>query len=198
MKRGLRMNRNAQSMTIGTLVVMILGIIVLVVLAYGFTVGWGDLFSRITGLGGGKVNVQTVVQSCQIACSTQSSYDYCTRTRGVVFDETDAQRNKIPITCSQLETENVGLERCSSIPNCNAVLNKGVCSGTPITPDCGVRSNGGRTNCEQLMGCTWEDNTVSTDPNVGTCKAQPNLVCGNYNDREADCESIGCQFTPTA
>ncbi len=115
MKRGLRRNKYAQNITISTLVVIILAIIVLVVLVYGFTVGWGDLFSRITGLGDGKINVQTVVQSCQIECSTQSSYDYCTRTRRVVFDETDAAKNKQPITCSKLENENVGLEKCALI-----------------------------------------------------------------------------------
>ncbi len=110
------MNKKAAEMTIGTIVVIILALVVLVVLIYGFTTGWGNLWQRLTGFTGGEVNVQTVVQSCQLACSTSAKYDYCLKERNVIFDEgSEAEK----LTCRDLENRvpSVGLSSCSSI-NC--------------------------------------------------------------------------------
>jgi hypothetical protein len=96
------MNKKGAEMTIGTIIIIILAIVVLVVLVFGFTTGWSDLWSRITGLGGGEVNVQTIIQSCQIACSTQSVYDYCTRSRNLVFEEGGETKS---MTCDQLDSD---------------------------------------------------------------------------------------------
>lgn len=113
------MNRRAAEMTIGTIVIIILAIVVLVVLVYGFTVGWGNLFNQLTGLGGGNVNVQTVVQGCQIACSTQASFDFCQLKRNVVFteDKNDLRYkdNNQKFTCGDLVFKNVGLAPCDQI-----------------------------------------------------------------------------------
>jgi hypothetical protein len=116
-----RMNRKAAEMTIGTLVVIILAVIVLVILVYGFSVGWGNFFNNLVGFGGGQVNAQTVVQSCQIACSTQAKYDYCERRRNVVFDTNkNNKHNNLQYTCFQLASDpafnagyNLGLEPCN-------------------------------------------------------------------------------------
>jgi hypothetical protein len=70
-------NKKAAEMTIGTIIIIILALVVLVFLIYGFTVGWGNLWNNILNLGGGTSNVQTIVSSCQIACSTSSQFDYC-------------------------------------------------------------------------------------------------------------------------
>lgn len=109
----MKFNKRGAEMTIGTIVIIILAIVVLVVLVYGFTVGWGDLFSKLTSLGGGQVNVQTIVQSCQIACSTQAYFDYC-KERKVIFNEGG---NSESFTCETLEKDprNVGLADCDKI-----------------------------------------------------------------------------------
>ena len=94
-------NKKGVEMAIGTLVIIILALVVLVVLIYGFTVGWGNLFQNVISFGGGKVNVQTVVTSCQVSCTTQSIYDYCTKLRSVTFEE---KEKSIRLTCAQLGT----------------------------------------------------------------------------------------------
>jgi hypothetical protein len=95
-------SKKGAEMTIGTIVMIILALVVLVVIIYGFTVGWSNLFQNIQGFGGGDINVQTIVQACQVACATNSQFDYCTRTRNVVFDDTDEDYNKNKWTCGQL------------------------------------------------------------------------------------------------
>ena len=117
-------NKRGQGTTIPFLVAIVLALIVIVVIIYGFTVGWGNLFQNILGFGGGQVNVQTIVSSCQVACSTQATFDYCTKVRNVVFEEGG---DTISATCFALEDSNpnrppvpnVGLPRCQAI-TCNA------------------------------------------------------------------------------
>lgn len=100
-------------MTIGTIIVIILALVVLVVIIYGFTTGWGNLWGKITGFGGGSSNVQTMVQACQIACTSASNYDYCNLERNVVFGKEDT--NNGDYTCKILETKNIGLPICKSV-----------------------------------------------------------------------------------
>ena len=81
------MNKKGAEMTIGTIIIIVLALVVLVILVYGFSTGWSNLWGKITGFGGGEVNVQSVVQSCQLACTTGSRYDYCTLERTVIFGD---------------------------------------------------------------------------------------------------------------
>ena len=107
--------KKAQEFSITTLVVIVLAIIVLVVLALGFGVGWSNLWSKITGYLS-PVNVDSTKQACQYACTTQASYDYCSRTRDVVVIGTDGKKDETTykgMTCKQLETKNLGFETCS-------------------------------------------------------------------------------------
>ena len=58
-------NKKGAEMTIGTIIIIILALVVLVILVYGFSTGWTNLWEKITAFGGGKTNVQTIVQACQ-------------------------------------------------------------------------------------------------------------------------------------
>lgn len=106
-------------MSISTLVLIVLAIIVLVLIVIAATGGFSKVGDFFSNLGGGKSNVQTVIQGCQVACQTGSVYDYCERLREVRLgkDETivgvvDKQR----YTCSQLTGFNVqGLTACATI-----------------------------------------------------------------------------------
>jgi len=106
-----RMNKKGAELAIGTIVMIILALVVLVVIIYGFSVGWDAFFQQITGLGGGKVNVQTIITSCQLACSTQAQFDWC-KDRNVIFDEKGDART---LNCEDLGKENVGLDDCEVI-----------------------------------------------------------------------------------
>ncbi|MDD5193569.1 MAG: hypothetical protein PHF67_03195 [Candidatus Nanoarchaeia archaeon] len=80
-------NKKAAEMTIGTIIIIILALVVLAVIIYGFTTGWGNLWENIRNFGGGKINVGSIVNACQVACASSSVYDYCTLPRKVIFDD---------------------------------------------------------------------------------------------------------------
>ena len=75
------MNKKGAELTIGTLVIIVLAIVVLVVIIVGFTSGWGNLWGRMTGFFSGSDNIDTVVQSCSVACSTKAENDFCRQSR---------------------------------------------------------------------------------------------------------------------
>ncbi|MEK6858695.1 MAG: hypothetical protein AABX53_02145 [Nanoarchaeota archaeon] len=118
------LSKRGQEMSISTLVLIVLAIIVLVLVVIGFTGGWSNLWDRISNLGGGKENVQLVVQACGIACSSDSQYDYCSRLREVNFGKGNVPANfvatdsdgdgKIKVTCGSLAKANVGGLVCDS------------------------------------------------------------------------------------
>jgi hypothetical protein len=111
------MNKKGAEMTIGTIIVIILALVVLVVIIYGFTVGWGNLWQRLTGFSP-KANIQTHIQACQLACTTESVSDYC-KDRDVYL--VDNQKEAIKMKCPDIVLRNVGLERCPSITSCVGV-----------------------------------------------------------------------------
>ena len=125
--------KKGAEMTIGTLVIIVLAIIVLVVLALGFGAGWSNLWGKITGYFS-PVNVDSVKQSCQYACTTKSSYDYCDRTRDVITLKVDGKKDKDTykgFTCKELEAETLSFEACNEI-DCPAM----VCVGTETPLAC--------------------------------------------------------------
>jgi|SRR3989344_1210006 len=118
------MDAKKGEMTIGTIVTIILALVVLVVIIYGFTTGWSNLWQNIIGFGGGQVNIQTVVQSCQIACTTQGTYDWCEKPRTISFEDADAEVQTVKATCDKLQKKesvdgvqlpDSGLASCTAI-----------------------------------------------------------------------------------
>lgn len=109
----MNMNKKGAEMTVGTLIIIILAIVVLIVLVFGFTQGWGNLWAKISNFFGGGSNVQTIIQACQIACSTNQKYDYCELERKVNFGPEDP-RNEQPWTCDDLQSEVEGLDECDN------------------------------------------------------------------------------------
>ncbi len=79
------MNKKGQNLTLGTIILIVLGIAVLVFLIFGFSTGWNNMWNKITNLGGGEANVNTVKQSCDLACSTQDKTGFCIQKRVVKY-----------------------------------------------------------------------------------------------------------------
>ncbi|MEK6854953.1 MAG: hypothetical protein AABX73_01910 [Nanoarchaeota archaeon] len=71
-----RMNKKAQDLSIGTLILIVLGIVVLVLLILGFSLGWGNLWEKINIFQGGS-NIESVISACNIAVASNSKYTYC-------------------------------------------------------------------------------------------------------------------------
>jgi hypothetical protein len=187
-------NKKGAEMTIGTIVFIILALVVLVVLIYGFSVGWDNFWQQLTGGAGGEVNVQSVVRACGIACSTASYNDYCVRERDVVFESGE---DSVKRKCYQLEGDaRAGLESCDAL-DCESVGDEGICSGAP-NPDCNQYDDSGKSNCEDYLGgnvCKWSDDSDNDDANVGDCEKNSELKCADYNNNKEVCDSIdGCYW----
>lgn len=109
-------NKRGQGLSTNTLILIILGVIVLVVLAVGFTMGWDKIAPWI----GGGSNVDTIKQQCSVACSTGATYDYCSASRN--FKSENKPDNRIA-NCSYFSKNapyntTYGFEACPTIP-CN-------------------------------------------------------------------------------
>ncbi len=105
-------------MTLGTIIAIVLGIAVLVFLIFGFSMGWNNMWDKITNIGGGKVNVDSVSSGCKIACSSNSEYGYCTEKRTVNWGRGDGSSE---LTCKGFAMDSKsGYDGCSNI-NCPSV-----------------------------------------------------------------------------
>ena len=102
------MNKRGQGLSTNAIILIILGIVVLVLLILGFTLGWNQLIPWLK-----TNNVATIVNACEAACSIGSTYDYCTMERTLK----DAEGNEIKASCFIL-SENYqvkyGVKACSS------------------------------------------------------------------------------------
>lgn len=67
-------NKKAQGLPVNTLILIILGIVVLVVLIIGFTIGWSSVKEWFTS---GTSDSQRAVTECAVACSTGNKIDWC-------------------------------------------------------------------------------------------------------------------------
>ena len=69
-------NKRGQGLSTNAIILIVLGIVVLAVLVIGFTLGWDKIAPWIS-----TSNVDTIKTQCDVACSTGSTYDYCTVNR---------------------------------------------------------------------------------------------------------------------
>ena len=68
------MDKRGQEMSTNTIILIILGLIVLVILVLGFTIGWDKILPWIKS----QNNVKDVSLVCEQACTLNSPYDFCT------------------------------------------------------------------------------------------------------------------------
>ena len=107
------MNKRGQGLSTNAIILIVLGVVVLVVLIGGFTLGWGQLRDKITS----SNNVATIAQACGVACSTGSQFDYCSVDRELNDGTTEITNN-----CNEFSGEEnkdtygkYGIEKCPQI-----------------------------------------------------------------------------------
>ena len=102
-------NKKAQGMSITTIILIILGLMVLVVLILGFTMGWANIKEFIAP----SSNVDKIAQQCSIACSTNQKFAFCSEKRELK----SADEKLEDVTCYSLaEKKSVyGIEKCPVI-----------------------------------------------------------------------------------
>jgi len=95
-------NKRGQDLSIGTLILIVLGIVVLVLLILGFSIGWKDLFAKIGILSGGS-NLETVVQACNLHASSKAVSSYCEFKQLTINSKTVWVNCEYPDVASQIE-----------------------------------------------------------------------------------------------
>ena len=78
-------NKRGQGMSTNTIILLVIGVVILVVLILGFTLGFGKILPFLKP----GNNVAEVAQKCDIACNTQAKFAYCTTKQNVVVGEDD-------------------------------------------------------------------------------------------------------------
>ena len=71
------MNKRGAETTIGTIVILILAILVLVVVAAGFAMGWNNLWSRFNLFVPKALSIDATVAQCEGLCLATQKYAYC-------------------------------------------------------------------------------------------------------------------------
>ncbi len=77
-----RINKRGQGLSTSTIVLLVLGLIVLVALIWGFATGWTSVKSLVN-----PSNVDQVIQDCNSACSINSQFSYCSAARTLNVNE---------------------------------------------------------------------------------------------------------------
>lgn len=140
-------NKRGQGMSTNTIILLILGVVVLVVLILGFTLGWQKIAPWISGN-----NVDTIVSACEAACSTNSIYDFCMVGRLLKAEDTKLKS----VTCNYLASyqPNYGIASCSSI-SCTNVL---IVEATSVEELSNFCTDNGQV-IQALIGDTLESST---------------------------------------
>ena len=89
--------------TIGTIVVVILGVLVLLVVTFGFTMGWNNLWAKINVFTPAADSIDAVIISCNANCLAQLNTVFCCEKKSVVIND---PKNPEKLTCNELK--NVG------------------------------------------------------------------------------------------
>lgn len=112
-------SKRGQGLSTNAIILIILGVVVLVVLIAGFTLGWGALKDRLTG---GSNNVDTIAQACSTSCATNSVYDYCDVERELKFKGTLGNlKSGEKYTCDLLsDVSGSHVEKCPGIQPCSS------------------------------------------------------------------------------
>jgi hypothetical protein len=100
-----------QGMSTNTIILLILGLVILVALIWGFATGWTS-FKTITN----PTNVDSLVEDCQTACGLNQKFSYCSADRTLNVLE---EKLEVETSCAVLATlpafDKYGIEACPSI-----------------------------------------------------------------------------------
>ena len=112
----MELGKRGQGLSVTTLILIVIGVLILVILILGFTIGWAKIFPFISP----PNNVADVANKCRLACSTEAKFDYCSQTRDLSIEEGvtlgGKKETKIEATCNDLSAiEALGIEGCSSL-----------------------------------------------------------------------------------
>ncbi|MBI2043517.1 hypothetical protein HYT25_03960 [Candidatus Pacearchaeota archaeon] len=108
-------NKKGQGLSVNAIILIVLGIVVLVLLVLGFTIGWSRILPFIS-----TDNADTIATACSIACSTNSQFDFCSVERELKAGDNDLK----DVTCNYLAEKRpeFGTDSCSTVSCDNVVI----------------------------------------------------------------------------
>jgi len=109
-------NKRGQGLSTTAIILIVLGVLVLVILLVGFSAGWDKIAFWV----GGGDNVDSITQACAVACTTDSTYNFCTKKRDLKADGVELK----DVTCFYLSEKQgtYGVDKCSGITSCDVVF----------------------------------------------------------------------------
>lgn len=99
-------NKKGQGLSTNTIILLVLGVIVLVVLAYGFMSG----FAFFT-----QPNVDEVVENCKLACEFGKQYDFCGVERNLRAEDNFEVKTSCYVLANLAEFNKFGVNECAPI-----------------------------------------------------------------------------------
>ena len=111
-------SKRGQGLSTNAIILIVLGVVVLVILIVGFTMGWDKIAPWVKQ----SNNVQTIVNACEMACSAQSKYDFCSFNKTLVAEDLPGGISEKEETCNffsnysaNLDYQKYGIESCSGL-----------------------------------------------------------------------------------
>ena len=117
-------NKRGQGMSTNTIVLLILGLIILVALIFGFATGWKS-FKKVIS----PTNVDNIVEDCDVVCGLGNKFSYCKGDRILRVNEDDLEvTSSCAILAGLSEFKKYGVGACPAIScdlTCEDVLLEG-------------------------------------------------------------------------
>ena len=183
--------KRGQGLSTNAIILIVLGVVVLVILIAGFTMGWRNVAPWLS-----SENVGTIVTSCDTSCSTNNVYAFCSKDRELV----DSEKKKVKTTCVILaevsDFSKYAIDECSSI-DCELLCSdlkindkQGAFVPKVTVTNCADIGNKGVLNrdCIPERGCKINQAGVCEDESTTSVfKLCANLPVG-------ECKSLGCDW----
>ncbi|MAG39871.1 hypothetical protein CMI41_02810, partial [Candidatus Pacearchaeota archaeon] len=159
--------------TIATIVAIALAVVLLVFLVYGFSVGWGNFWDKITDFGGNNVNLDTIRQACSMACMLGGGSDFCVQERSLTI-----QKGKTTLgSCFDFSEKNpsLGIEECDTC----SMASGGCTVGGALDENCdGVSDKVDEVTGEDLLSISMEELLYFEDSEDSEIYSEEECVSG--------------------
>lgn len=160
-------HKKAQQLSVTSIILIVLGVLILIVLILGFTIGWEKLMPWLKP----SNNIKEIVSQCSIACSTEIEYDFCSIQRTVKVAKENAidGMTEFSATCEELATDEkysiLGIDECSGLCE-TAIESEAIktCTGSGLAL---------RNNClegEEDVSAQVTDIGIKTEMQAGNLK----------------------------
>lgn len=133
------LNKRGAEMSVNTLILIVIGVLILVLLILGLTIGWNKIFPFINP----PNNVKTLSDQCSYSCDTQARYDYCISKRDVKIESAITIQNTLDSSGNFVfgQTQGKFKASCSELSLLEGQLDIKACPGIQCDPATSVYSS---------------------------------------------------------